>query len=278
MALKKGFLKKEAQTFLNLCMQLDGTGTHKPKPEPPVGWIKVFDGHNKNSNDKEMSFRFKGTQQDGLGPFDNLWEFWQKENGNQYAIVVRGTVDDLGSIIDDMLAITIMSDSFLEIGPQNKRLPLCFAPVEDGAVHLGFTWGAAILTFHKEKGILKELLNIPDNSEIYITGHSQGAAIATLLHALLYHASHPFVTDTPFGKAIHAKKFSFKSYVFAQPKPANWQFCQDFAQIAGNQGLAICINNSRDWVPQVPFALGLVEGITANPIPAFLKNIPLIKK
>jgi hypothetical protein len=271
MALTNGFIKNEAQTLLNLCIQLNGTGTDEPIPKPPAGWKKIFDGHYKNTGEKEASLKIKSEKQDGLGPFDNAWEFWRKAESNQYAVVVRGTVENFGSIMDDVLATTLKSDGFLEVGPQKKRLPLRFAPVEDGAIHLGFTWGAAILTFHKEKGILRELLNIPNNSEIYITGHSQGAAIATLLHALLYYAGQAG-TDTPFGVAMRAKQLSFKSYVFAQPKPANWQFCQDFAQIAGNQGWAICLNNSRDWVPQVPFAFGLIDDITANPIPAFLDS------
>ncbi len=273
--LTNGFYKTEAQVFLNLCMQLNGTGTDAPIPDPPQGWTKIFDGHNKFSGDKEKNRT--GEEQDGLGPFDNAWEFWHKQDSKQYAVIIRGTVNDIGSIVNDALATTLKSNGFLEVGPQNNRLPLCFAPVEDGAVHLGFSWGAAILTFHKQKGILRQLLQIEDNSEIYIVGHSQGAAIATLLHALFYHASQTDNT-TVFDNRISSKNLSFKSYVFAQPKPGNWQFAQHFAQVAGNEGRAICINNSRDWVTQVPFSIGLIDDITANPIPVFLKQIKFIGK
>jgi hypothetical protein len=43
--------------------------------------------------------------------------------------------------------------------------------------------------------------------------------------------------------------------VFAQPKPGNWQFAMDFAQIAGSHGMAFVINNDLDWVPQLPLSL-----------------------
>lgn len=277
MPLKNGFIKEEAQMILHLCMQLNGTGTSEPLPTPPEGWSKRFDGYHGADEAKESSPRKKNQSQDGLGPYDNAWELWEKAGGKQYAIVIRGTVSDPGSVLDDALATTIRSDGFLEIGPHRRRLPLLFSPVEDGAVHLGFAWGTAILTFHKEKGILAELLKIPDQSEVYITGHSQGAAIATLLHSLLYYAGQAGL-DTPFGKEISAKQFDIKSYVFAQPKPGNWQFTQDFAQIAGNQGRLLCLNNSRDWVTQVPFAFGLVDDITGNPIPGVLRKLPLIGK
>ncbi len=253
MAISNGFDKQEAQTLLNLCIQLNGTGTDDPVPSPPAGWRRLFEGHD-------------------LGPFDNAWEFWRQGDENRYAIVVRGTVDDVGSILNDALASTMKSDGFLELGPEKRHLPLCFAPIEDGAVHLGFAWGAAILTFHKDKGILNQLLQVGDYSEIYITGHSQGAAIATLLHALFDHAARAD-SRTVFGDRLSRKRLQFKSYVFAQPKPGNWQFAQYFARIAGHAGRALCINNSRDWVPQVPFSIGLADDITGNPIPAALQKI-----
>ena len=274
MTFEAGFLKEEAEMILKLCMQLNGTGTSEPLPSPPPGWIKLFDGYHTASEKKEASRDRKKAFQDGLGPYDNAWQFWQKKGENLHTIVIRGTVYNTGSVIDDALATTIKSDGFLRVGPEKKRLPLLFSPVEDGAVHLGFSWGTAILTFHKEKGILQELLKIPDRSQLYITGHSQGAAIATLLHALLYYSSREGL-ETPLGKALSAKQFDIKSYVFAQPKPGNWQFAQDFAEIAGNQGRLLCLNNSRDWVTQVPFAYGLVDDITGNPIPGMLKKLPV---
>ncbi|MHB8392130.1 MAG: lipase family protein [Acidobacteriaceae bacterium] len=88
-------------------------------------------------------------------------------------------------------------------------------------------------------------------------GYGQGAAIATLLHAMLLQTS----TDAPgvLPGVLKKWEFQFKSYVFAQPKPGNWQFGHDFGQAAGNRGFAICVNNNRDWVPQVPLSVDLPE-------------------
>lgn len=63
------------------------------------------------------------------------------------------------------------------------------ANAANAAVHMGFIWGTAILVYHNDLGILKYLLGLPAGSKILIAGHSQGAAIATLLHAMLWHAS-----------------------------------------------------------------------------------------
>ncbi|WP_233224420.1 hypothetical protein [Thiomonas sp. X19] len=218
-----------------------------------------------------------GTRQpiQGMGPFDNAWAAWKSLQDEQlYAVVIRGTVHSASSILDDVLATSIRANSALSVNAPDgtsRCLPLAMVSsgnAADAAVHLGFIWGTAILMFHNDLGILKYLLGLPTGSKILITGHSQGAAIATLLHAMLLHAS----TDAtgPLADAIKPKSFQYKSYVFAQPKPGNWQFGHDYAQIAGNQGLALCLNNNRDWVPQVPLTVDLPDEVTNNPIDPYL--------
>lgn len=258
-----GFVASEATDAVNLCMQLNGTGLTglDGQPEPP----------------REVSSRWTSDsrQTESLGPFNNAWSAWKSvQDSDLYAVVVRGTVGDFGSILDDVLATSVRANSFLPVrapdGSMNS-LPLQLvssAKAANAAVHLGFTWGAAILLYHRDEGILKYLLGLPTGSKILIAGHSQGAAIATLLHAMLLHAS----TDGagPLAKAMKPKDFDFKSYVFAQPKPGNWQFAHDFAQVAGNRGLAHCINNDSDWVPQVPLSLEQPDEVTGNPIGTYL--------
>ncbi|OYV35847.1 MAG: hypothetical protein B7Z83_06800, partial [Thiomonas sp. 20-64-5] len=136
--------------------------------------------------------------------------------------------------------------------------------------HKGFAWGASILLFHRTKGILKELMKLPEASEFFITGHSQGAAIATLLHSMLYHGGKD--SDTPLGKTLASMRFAYKSYFFAQPKPGNWQYGHDFAQAAGNEGMTYCVNNSRDWVPQLPFAFDLPDEMSNNLVDPYLST------
>ena len=282
-----GFVLQEAQHAIRLCMQLNGTGIGGMSP-PPAGanWNFVFD-----SRQNEPTMQERLTLQDGssraitgMGPFDNAWAAWQDPADKRInALAIRGTVGATSSILDDVLATSVRANAPLAItmpGNVGKQLPLCCVSAgcaETAAVHLGFIWGAAILLHHETKGILRHLLTLPPQSRILITGHSQGAAIATLLHAILLHAS----TDAtgPMPDALKQKQFSYKSYVFAQPKPGNWQFGNDFAQAAGNLGMACCINNSRDWVPQVPLTLDMPDEVTGNPMDPYLSTRhPLLKR
>ncbi len=278
MAFAPGFVASEATDAVNLCMQLNGTGLAGQSP-PVVSsrWLLQFDSRQTDLSLKESRDRADGTQQviDGMGPFDNAWAAWKSLQDEQlYAVVIRGTVDSASSILDDVLSTSIRASSALPVKAPDgsmRRLPLSMvssANAANAAVHLGFVWGTAILVYQRELGILKYLLGLPAGSKILIAGHSQGAAIATLIHAMLLHAS----TDAtgPLADALKPKGFQYKSYVFAQPKPGNWQFGHDYAQMTGNRGLALCLNNNRDWVPQVPLTVDLPDEVTNNPIDPYL--------
>lgn len=263
MTFTPGFVESEATDAVNLCMQLNGTG------------LTGLDGQSEPPPEVSSRWTSDSGQTEPLGPFNNAWVAWKNvQDDNLYAVVVRGTVGVFGSIFDDVLATSVLANSSLSVRAPDggvEALPLqlvASANAANAAVHLGFTWGAAILLYHRDEGILKYMLGLPPGSKILIAGHSQGAAIATLLHAMLLHAS----TDGAgsLAQAIKPKDFDFKSYVFAQPKPGNWQFAHDFAQVAGNRGLAHCINNDRDWVPQVPLSLEQPDEVTGNPIGTYL--------
>ena len=55
--------------------------------------------------------------------------------------------------------------------------------------------------------------------------------------------------------SLYGKNYKLKSYVFAQPKPGNFEFSADFAYITQGLDNAIVINNDIDPVPQVPLTL-----------------------
>ncbi|MDE2255782.1 MAG: hypothetical protein KGL42_16165 [Betaproteobacteria bacterium] len=271
-------MASEATDAVNLCMQLNGTGlAGQSPPDVSSTWLQQFDSRQTDPSLKESRDRANAPPQviDGMGPFDNAWAAWKSLQDEQlYAVVIRGTVDAASSILDDVLSTSIRANGALPVKTPDgtmRSLPLSMVSTDnaaDAAVHMGFIWGTAILLYHKDLGILKYLLGLPAGSRILIAGHSQGAAIATLLHAMLLHAS----TDAtgPLADALRPKNFQYKSYVFAQPKPGNWQFGHDYAQMTANRGLAICLNNSRDWVPQVPLTVDLPDEVTGNPIDPYL--------
>ncbi|CAZ87330.1 conserved hypothetical protein [Thiomonas arsenitoxydans] len=285
MAFSSGYQFQEARDALNLCMQLNGNGLPAPAPlpPPPTSWTLDFASLTQNPASPEPS-RFGGTQ-DGVGPFNNAWAGWRNSASTgasgSYAIVIRGTVGTVSSMLDDALATTVQCNASFPLTAAGPPLGnLSYATVkpsnsEKSGVHLGFLWSALVLLYHKDIGILKKLQQLPRGCNILICGHSQGAAIATLLHSLLLHSSGG--TDA-LAHALETKEFNYKSYVFAQPKPGNWQYGHDFAQAAGNIGLAICVNNSRDWVPQTPLALDLPDEVINNPIDSWLARKNAILK
>jgi hypothetical protein len=274
MPFNPGFDDQEAVSMLQLCMQLNGTGRKDvPLPDVSADWDLMFDSRETDPHKKEVGL--SGKKITGLGPFDNAWQLWQAKKKGPHVISIRGTIDTAHSMLDDALATTIYANCCLPVQVEGKVMSLPLNAFRKGdagnaSIHLGFTWGATILLFHKTKGILHQLLKLPKGSDIYITGHSQGAAIATLMHSILFHAGDDF--KTPLGMALAGKKFRYKSYFFAQPKPGNWQYGQALAQVAGNKGMSYCINNDRDWVPQVPLAFDLPDEMTNNPVDDYLKE------
>jgi len=253
--MKGGYSSSEAKDMIELCVDLNGTGMGdhpgpvewecEKDPSPVAGWKCLFDGHG-NGSEK------------GIPPFNNRWKLWKKEGAEKiFALAMRGTITDLKSVGQDLLATSLPAKEIaIPIKTGNKAIRFTLAETIGAEAHMGFTYGMAVLMFHKDQGILKHLAERPPGSQIYITGHSQGAAMATLAHAFLYHASH---NDPGNVFGIKDKGFSFKSYVFAQPKPGNWQFAMDFASIQGNLGLAYAVNNTLDWVPQLPLSIQFVS-------------------
>lgn len=280
MAFNSGFDYQEAISILQLCMQLNGTGRSDVSlPDVSSGWTLSFDSR---EDDPGMQEENKDGKITGIGPFDNAWQLWKTKSSNRYAIVIRGTIDTAKSILDDVLGTAIYANCQLPVQAEGQTKTLPVQTIWKGdprkaSIHLGFAWGANILMYHNTKGILKELAKVPEGSDIYITGHSQGAAIATLIHSLLYHGSND--SDTALGNALAPKQFAYKAYFFAQPKPGNWQYGHGFAQASGNDGMSYCINNDRDWVPQVPFAFDLPDEMTNNPVDDYLTDKhPLLSK
>ena len=123
-------------------------------------------------------------------------------------------------------------------------------------MHYGFALGLFALLDDPANGILARIkANIPAGSQLYVTGHSQGAAIATLLRSYLHYKG-----GLPDGCTV-------KTYVFAQPRPGNAHYAQDFEKQFSTPGLAFRVTNTLDWVTEVPFTVQLIDDIDKpNPV------------
>jgi Lipase (class 3) len=230
------FNPTEAKELIAIIAALEGATPPLPLPAIPASWgtAPLFDSP-------------------VLGAWDNKWQLW-KNTSNQFALVIRGTVDTTGSIFEDLMAVMIPATGTLPVG--SVSLPYKLAENPQAAVHFGFLLGMGVLLFDANFGILAKLDGLPAGAEVFVAGHSQGAAIATLCRSFL-----------EYSNLMAAKKFSYKSYVYAQPKPGNDHYGREFERLASNPGTGFTITNSQDWVPQVPLTLQLVKSLNdPNPL------------
>lgn len=245
-----GFNLTEAKALIEICTRLDygyGAGQNYLSPgiaEPAntVGWEEI----------RYTPPPYTAQDPPNFAPYDNAWALYRKTGSNIYVIAIRGTVDTRPSAIEDMIATSIAAYPVRLPVNTTQMLSFLLAETPGSETHLGWTYAMAELMFNARYGILNVLRDkVPPNSRLLITGHSQGAAIATLVHAFLHYG----ITRNEFG--LGNSGYTLKSYVFAQPKPGNWQFAMDFARIAG--GEAFVVNNDRDWVPQTPLSIEFLD-------------------
>lgn len=267
MTFQPGFDFTEAKAMIALSQAIYGEPSPTPvQPPTPqsVGWSKV----------------------DALSPsgptlLDNLWQIWQNDNNsNQYAIVVRGTVDTAPSILADLLfpLVDARNDLSVTLGGTKYEIPFNLARDEgDSAViagtHLGFTLGLLLMLATTDRPLLLTLANfavqkkLGKDIEVFITGHSQGASVATLLTSFVRHAS---------GIFADIAKVPFKTYVFAPAKPGNEHYGYDYDFIAGVKGLGWSVVSTQGWVPEAPFTLqGPWDLNTPNPLREFGGHLDL---
>lgn len=247
MAITPGFDPTEAETFIAMCSNLEGTPP-PPLQQPPIpsNWTLMYDSQS-------------------IGPFDNRWQLWQDTSGTgNYAVVIRGTVDQTGSIIEDLLAVMVPATGSISV--DGVTLGYQFAADPLAALHVGFALGTLITMYDPIAGILAHLIaNVPSGSGVFVVGHSQGAAMATLCRSFLNYTS--LLSDL----GLH---YSYKTYAFAQPKPGNDHYGDDYEAIASNAGTAFTVNNDQDWVPQVPFTFELYRDINVPNVLSVLGSQP----
>ncbi len=231
----------EAQALMAMSGWLEGAPPPPLTQLPfPTGWVALY-------------------QSPQLGIFDNVWQLLQDQTSNppRYALIIRGTVDESGSIVDDLLSVMI-SASGTVLGHTYR-----FANDPEAGVHLGFALAALVLLWDPTDGILTRMAQLcPRGSDVYLCGHSQGAAIATLIGS--------FLSNLPPAQDLG---HTYKTYVFALPKPGNLHFASEYNAAFADRGMAYSMNNSQDWVPQVPLSIEWIGDVnTPNPVSVFLSN------
>jgi hypothetical protein len=221
------------------------------------GWTKLYQEIlDRGSKEPDSKWTVQAVSEDprynGFGPYQSAWVLYEgrNENAGAYAIAIRGTVFSAQpSVVEDVLFHPVVAQQFLNPS-------VSFASFNGASLHSGFAHATFSLLFDDRYGILRVLHDqpVPANAHLYIVGHSQGASMATLTHAFLHYAMQNSAASSNVFD-LYGKNYKLKSYVFAQPKPGNFAFAADFANISQDVDNAIVINNDIDPVPQVPLTL-----------------------
>ncbi len=203
-----------------------------------------------------------------LFKMENKWQLWQK--GNQAMVInLRGTTRQSISWYENFYAAMIPAEGNLVL-PDSQKVHYKYAEDKRAAVHVGWTMGVSFMM----SDILSHIkeMNAKGIYDIYITGHSQGGALAHLLRAAFQYL--------PEGQL--SKKNRFKVYAFASPKPGNRFFAYDYASYTSLKNPSYTIINNSDWVPQLPFSIQSPDNmVEVNPFASLENNdfkIPFIKR
>lgn len=259
MTFQAGFNINEALPLMAICYDINcnTTGVKKPKtpapkvnlPTPPkpgtFGWVLDYDP--------------------GVVVFeDNYWQLWKNSKiKGQYAIAFRGTTSNMDSILEDVEAILVPA----EIDVLGVKVRLAKHPM--ARVHIGFTAGLAAMLTDNALLKLEEVAIAGEMTDLFVIGHSQGAALATLCHSFLFYQD---------VRSFLNEKVNLKSYAFAQPKPGNKHYAYDYELISshscnGYNPLGFRITSDQDWVPQAPLSLQVPSNVSLpNPftVPGFI--------
>jgi hypothetical protein len=246
-----GFDLSEASDLLYMCDQLYAQPNGIPMPSGFTqrwGSAPIF----------QPSFSFP--------PFDNLWSLWQSAAAEStFALIARGTVLKVGSILEDLISLLVSATGSVEVGP--VTIPYQFAADTRASIHAGFALGSLLLLNFPSQGILSQLASkVPPGSKIYIAGHSQGAALAVLLSSWFNYAAFSL-----------SRNYSYKTYAFAQPKPGNDHYQTDFGKLLCNTGFGFRLTNSLDFIPQLPFTIEVPTDLNVTlPLQETAGGFPLL--
>ncbi|RPI15731.1 MAG: lipase family protein [Ignavibacteriae bacterium] len=179
----------------------------------------------------------------------NRWDLWLRDD-SVGVISIRGTVAETISWLEDFYSAMIPAAGKIKIG---KGKDLIYKLADDTAayVHAGFLLGLAYLA--------PEIVNkingnyIKGVKEYFITGHSQGGAIANLLTSYLHYLPEGTIPGD----------IKFKTYSSAPPKCGNLFYSYDFDYITRG-GMAFRIVSTLDWVPMMPFTVQTIYDFNKN--------------
>ena len=169
---------------------------------------------------------------------DNLFQVYINESKTKAVINFRGSTDKKSSWLENMYSSLVPAKD--TIFKEETSFVYQCAEDENAAVHAGYI--LAVSYFAED--VLKQIrdLNKEGIYTIYITGHSQGGALAQMTRAYLHF----------LPKSKLSSKNSFKVYSFANPMIGNKPFAQEYQKLFADPGYSFLIHNPEDIVPKMP--------------------------
>jgi hypothetical protein len=185
----------------------------------------------------------------------NRWALWLRRDHRAAAIVLRGTVGDPVSWLENFYAGLAPANGAFRLN-DSIRFEYRLAADERAMVHAGWLIGMASLA----PGVVAHIREMYAQGvhAFILFGHSQGAALAFLTRSYLYYLQQK--GDLPAD-------IVFKTYCSGAPKPGNTYYAYDYDFITrGGWGLTVV--NAADWVPETPFSIQTIGDL--NPVNPFV--------
>ena len=185
---------------------------------------------------------------------DNKFEVY--DNDTIGIINFRGSTDKLISWVENFYSAMIPATGSLSI--EDTTYEYTFAKADSAAVHAGYALSVLLISDRLKEQIMQ--LNQKGISDVIITGHSQGGALATMTRA--------YLENLP--ETVFAVKNNYKTYAYAQPMCGNKEFAQEYNERFSDKGTSYSIINPEDPVPNLPFNYEEDKLITKDKIKGWL--------
>lgn len=244
-SLKSGFEKQEFIDLLKLSMhQMD------------TPWVDMA---------IDIPDKYELFYRSPMAGLENRFDLWINPIKKVAAINVRGSNGTRPSWLENFYSAMVPAQGSIQLN-DSTTFEYLVANNPKAAVHTGWLLGMTS-TAPMVKEQLLEVYN-SGYRDFYISGHSQGGAIATLLTAYL-------IKQKETGEL--PQDMHFKTYCSAGPKPGNLFFAYEYEQ-ATQGGWSYNVINPHDWVPQTPFSVQTIDDFSkTNPFTDAKKSIKELK-
>ena len=161
-------------------------------------------------------------------------------SGENAAINFRGTTPKQLSWMENLFASMIPAKGKIIVN--GDRFSYQLGKSKTSHIHAGYT----LSIYYLKDDLLKQIkkLNKKGIYNIYLTGHSQGGALAQLVRAYFDY----------LPNNVLSKKNRFKVYAIASPMVGDKSFVQEYNQNYSKPGMSYLINSANDFVTKLPFS------------------------